>query len=146
MKLSPKQSTVCIATFSPWIGGKRLPINGNVEPLLDFFVPQCKKVVLIDQIYPGSDFVMPRIEVYGQKRKTVHRSSWFLYVLYPFLAFVNTKNPGETHVSYKIRDFFSVIDWGMKDHTIYDLYIGFSPINSLAGIVVKKIGKIKTVV
>ena len=48
-----KRSHVLIATFSPWKNGVRLPINGNLEPMRDYFVPRVKKVVLIDQVYPG---------------------------------------------------------------------------------------------
>lgn len=146
MKFLQNHSTVFIATFSPWVCGKRLPINGNLEPLLDFFVPKTKKTVLIDQVYPGSDTVMPRIEVYENGKQKITRSSALLYFLYPILKLINASNPGETHIFYKIRDFFSVIDWSMHDSTKFDLFIGLESINALAGIILKKIGKIKTVV
>ena len=68
-----KTTSVLIATFSPWQNGKRLPINGNVEPLIDFFTSRIKETVLIDQVYPGSDFVMPRVEVYFSKKQ---RNEW----------------------------------------------------------------------
>lgn len=139
-------SNILIATFSPWIDGKRLPINGNLEPLLDFFVPKLNKTVLIDQVYPGSDTVIPRIEVYERGIQKITHPSVLLHILYPFLKLINASNPGETHVLYKIRDFFSVLDWGLRDKTQIDLFIGLESINALAGIILKKIGKIKTVV
>lgn len=146
MKLSKDATSVLVATFSPWKKGKRLPINGNVEPLRDFFVPKVRRFTLIDQIYPGSDEIMPRIEVYEGKKQYFYRSSWWCYLLYPFLRIVNTKNSGETHISYKLRDFFSVVDWGMREAKPVDLFIGLESINGLAGIVLRGLGKVKKVI
>lgn len=146
MKLSRNYSNLLIATFSPWIDGKRLPINGNLEPLLDFFIPRTNKTVLIDQLYPGSDSVMPRIEIYDNGKQKISSSSKFLYFLYPMLKLINASNPGETHILYKIRDFFSVLDWGLHDKTKFDLFIGLESINALAGIILRRLGKIKTVI
>lgn len=138
-----KKKTVFIATFSPWKNGVRLPINGNLEPMLDFFVSKVKKVVLIDQVYPGSDFVMPRIEIYKNKKRAIYRSSWWMYTLYPFLKL--TSKPG-THIPFKLRDFLSVFDWFLKDPTKYDYFIGFEAINAIAGIFSRDSGRVKTVI
>lgn len=136
--------TVLIATFSPWKLGKRLPINGNVEPMLDFFTPKAKKTVLIDQPYTGSDSVMPRIEVYEKgKKPQLFSSGYLMYILYPFLKITNYEG---THVTFKLRDFFSVIDWTLREKNSIDIFIGFEAINALAGIMLKKLGKIKIVV
>lgn len=142
MKLIKESTTVLIATFSPWQNGKRLPINGNVEPLLDFFVPKTRTTVLIDQPYPGSDFVMPRVEVYEKgKGPQLRNVSKLIYVLFPFLKRIKSNG---THVVYKLRDFFSVFDCAIRNN--YDLFIGLEAINGLAGIIMKRLGKIKCVV
>lgn len=139
-----KKTKVLIATFSPWINGKRLSINGNLEPMLDFFLPKVRKTILIDQVYPGSDFVMPRIEIHESGRKTkVTSSSWWLYFLLPFLKLTNY---GGTHIPFKLRDFFSVIDCGFRYDKTYDYIIGFEAINALAGIILRKLGKAKIVI
>jgi len=138
-----KATNVLIATFSPWKNGKRLPINGNVEPLVDFFVNKVNKTVLIDQVYPGSDFVMPRVEVYSKKKKSIKKLSWWLYLLYPFLKITNT---GATHISFKLRDFFSVIDVGFNTEKSYDYFIGFEAINALAGVFLRRLGKVKKII
>ena len=139
-----KKTKVLIATFSPWQKGKRLSINGNLEPMLDFFVPKVRKIILIDQVYPGSDFVMSRIEVYENGRKTkVTSLSWWLYFLYPFLKLTNY---GGTHTPFKLRDFLSVIDQGIKNHEKFDFMIGFEAINAIAGIVLRKLGKVEAVI
>jgi len=144
MNLRTRQSTVLIATFSPWFKGKRLSTNGNVEPMLDFFVPKARKIVLIDQPYPGSDMLMPQIEVYenGSKKK-IGSSSKLLYILYPFLKAVNYD---ETHISFKVRDFLSVIGWSLKDRTTFDYFIGMEAINALAGIVLRRLGRVQKVI
>ncbi len=137
-----KSTKVLIATFAPWKQGKRLPINGNVEPMLEFFSPRTCKTVLIDQVYPGGSIVMPILEVYEQGRYVGKRkSSWWLYLLYPFLKSTNTDG---THVSFKLRDFFSVLDIGLRER--FDYFIGFEAINALGGILLKKLGRVKYVV
>jgi glycosyltransferase involved in cell wall biosynthesis len=143
MNLTP-DSTVLIATFSPWINGIRLPINGNVEPMIDFFTPRVRKTVLIDQVYPGSESVLPRIEVY-EKKKRIHTctSSWVVRMLEPILKMFNR---GGTHIVFKIRDFLSVLDWSLRDKELYDFFIGFESVNALAGILLRKLGKVSTVI
>ncbi|HSA83363.1 MAG TPA: glycosyltransferase [Patescibacteria group bacterium] len=138
-----QNTTVLIATFSPWKNGKRLPINGNVEPMIDFFTTRVKKTVLIDQVYPGSDFVMPPVEYYEKKKQTIKKLSWWVYCLYPFLKLTNT---GATHISFKLRDFLSVLDVGMQTNKPYDYFIGLEAINALAGVLLKKLGKVKKVI
>src|SRR6185369_4923209 len=143
MKSPTKNSTILLATFSPWKNGLRLPINGNVEPLLDFFVPKVRKTVLIDQVYPGSDFVMPQVEVYVNKKRTIKKLSRWVYVLYPFLTLTNT---GATHVTFKLRDFLSVLDVGSQTSKPYDYFIGLEAINALAGVILRKCKKVKKVI
>ncbi len=143
MKNLSTKTTVLIATFSPWKKGKRMPINGNVEPMIDFFTPRVAKTVLIDQVYPGSDFVMPIVEIYNKKKKTIKKVSWWVYILYPFLKLSNTD---ATHISFKLRDFFSVLNIGLETNIPYNFFIGFEAINALAGVFLKKLGKIKTVI
>ncbi len=139
-----RDTNVLIATFSPWIAGKRLPTNGSVEPLINFFAPKVKKMVLIDQPYPGSDFIMPRIEVYhNQEKMKLFNSSWWLNLLLPLLKLVN--KPG-THITFKLRDFLSVIDLGTRDKTKFDYFIGLESINALAGIFLRKMELVKKVI
>lgn len=143
-KILGKNTAVLIATFSPWISSKRLPTNGSVEPMIDYFRPRTGKTVLIDQIYPGCQAVMPRIEVYEKnKRVKIMRSSKWLYLLYPLLQMTNT--PG-THIPFKLRDFFSVVDWCTRDNTRFDYFIGFECINAFAGILMRELGFIKRVI
>lgn len=133
-----------IATFSPWKDGVRLPINGNVEPMLDYFVPRADTVTLVDQVYPGSDTVRPRIERYVHgKAERVETMRVGALLLYPFLLASN--RPG-THVSFKVRDFISVVEEGVRMKKAADLFIGFEAINALAGVFLRSIGKVKTVV
>lgn len=141
----PGNFSVLFATFSVWHDHTRLPINGSLDPLRDFLVPRIKKLVIIDQLHPGSEDVMPKIEVYTHHNMkfTPYHSSWYIYVLKPILELVNTSG---THVSFKIRDFLSVIDWSFRDNTRFDYFIGLESINVLAGILLRNLGRIKTVI
>lgn len=137
------KSKVLFATFSPWVGGIRMPTNGSLEPLRDFLLPRIFELVLIDQPFPGSDFVLPRIEIYRSRKMTAGKNSFWMSLLSPLLRAQNTSG---TRVSFKVRDFFSVLDQGFRNKGSFDFFIGLESINTLAGIVLKKLGRVKCVV
>src|SRR3989344_454729 len=138
-----KKSKVLVATFSPWSGGKRSPTNGMVKSFVWYFTKHAGQLDLIDQPHPGSDILLPRIELHRDKKMTLAKSSVFVNWLNPFLS---AQNVSGTRISFKLRDFLSVIDWGVRSGKKYDLFIGFESINSLAGVVLKKFGKVDAVV
>lgn len=144
--LTPK-SSVLFVTFSRWDGNVRTPTNGSLDPLRDFLVPKIKKVVIIDQPHPSGDNVMPFIEEFknGDKKFKPHKPSWWMYFLKPWLDTPHT-NPHGTYVRFKIRDFLSVIDWGIRDKTKFDYCICLESINTAAAILLRKMGKVKKVV
>ncbi len=53
---------------------------------------------------------------------------------------------GLTRISHKLRDFFSVIFIGLTQKDKYELFIGLEAVNAIAGIILRKIGKVETVV
>ncbi|MFC1646672.1 glycosyltransferase [Patescibacteria group bacterium] len=141
-----KNSTILFVTFSPWVKGKRLPINGSLEPLRDFLVPRTRKLVLVDQAYPGSDRVLYRIEEYSTDEKYVYKikkPSILSALLVPFLKLSN--QPG-TRIIFKIRDYFSVLDVCLRLGNKFDYFIGLECINTMAAIFMKRIGRVKKVV
>lgn len=140
-----KDTSVLFATFSLWIKGKRMPTNGSVEPLRDFLVPRIKKLVLIDQLVPSSEDVLHKIEVYYHKthKSIPYKPSWWFLFLKPILYLRNTNG---THISFKIRDFLSIIDWTLRDNTRFDYFIGLESINTLAGIILRRLGRVKKVI
>lgn len=142
--MAKKISSILFATFSVRTNSERTATNGMIEPLSLFFAPKAKKFVLIEQPHPGSDSVIPFLEVY-QHNKLIKRSRNFItsYLLYPFLKFINTP---ETSVIFKIRDFFSVLEYVLLEGKKYDLFIGLESINALAGIVLRKLRKVRRVV
>lgn len=139
-----KKSNVLVATFSPWKDGKRSPTNGMILPFIDYFSKRVGHFVLVDQPHPGSDTVIPFIEIYENKKlKKIKRSSFFVSWLYPFLSFGNA---AKTSIVFKLRDFLSVIDFVLGDGKKYNLLIGFESINTLVGILLRKVGRVDTVV
>ena len=139
-----KNSKILVATFSPWKKGKRSPTNGMVEPFVRYFSKKYDDFTLIDQPHPGSDVLMPRIEIYKKgKLKKITTSSFLLNWLKPILSLTNVH---QTQISFKFRDFLSVIDCAIQNKNVFDLFIGFESVNALAGIVLKKLGKVKNVV
>lgn len=138
-------SSVLFATFSRWENNKRTPTNGSLDSLRDFLVPKVKKLVIIDQPHPVSEGVIPLIEEFknGSFKFTPHNPSWYIYLLKPILEMSNSV---DTQIRFKIRDFLSVIDWSFRDKTKFDYFIGLESINVLAGIFLRKIGRVRKVV
>jgi len=141
----PPNSSVLFVTFSKWSNKKRLPTNGSIEPLRDFLLPKVKKLVIIDQLHPGSEDVMPKIEEYINHRKNFasYNSSWFIYLLKPLL---NAFNVSSTQPIFKVRDFLSVIDWSFRDSTVFDYCICLESINTFAAILLRKLGRVRRVI
>lgn len=138
-----KYSTIFIATFSPWRNGHRISTNGMIEPLLYYFLPRFRKVWLLDQPYPGSNRYFPIVEQYTNNklvRKT--RTKWVTSLLMPWIALVN--KPG-THIVFKIRDLLSTLETGIKVQEPFDIFVGMESINAIAGIILRRFGKVKKV-
>lgn len=126
------------------MNGQRTATNGMIEPTTSFFPSRVKKFALLEQPHPGSNSVVPYLEVYEGKKHT--KCSWvFLtsFLLYPFLKLVNTQ---ATSPIFKVRDFLSVVEFVLLKSEKFDLFIGLEAVNAIAGITLKKLGIIETVV
>jgi len=133
--------SIYIATFSPWKNNKRSSTNGMIEPLLYYFLPRFKRVWLLDQPYPGSDRYLPTIENYIKgKHASTHKQ---FFSMLPFLPWLSVTNHPGTHLSFKIRDFVSVIAAGIFTDKPFDIFVGLESVNALAGVILKKLGKVK---
>lgn len=140
-----KNSSVLFATFAVYIKGERLPSNGMIEPIPSFFLPKIKQLTLIIQPHPGSDRINPIVEVYEKTvkaKETTISSFWYL----PLYLLCKIQNNDNTHVSFKLRDFLSVLYCGFALGKKHDLFIGFESINALAGIILRKLGRVKMVI
>lgn len=142
-----KKLRILFATFSPYRNGKRESTNGNVEPMVDFFGPRVSNFTLLDQPHTGSDEVIPRVEVYesGKQKKQYIVISWYLRPLYWILRHLPVTDD-DTNLLFKIRDILSVFIVRHREGLVYDVCIGFESVNTLAGIILRNIGLVKTVV
>lgn len=137
--------SVLLATFSTYKDSKRT-LTGNLLPLLNFFVPRSQRVVLIDQPHPMSTELKVVVEEYeDQKLKHKYFLDSVFYQLLDWWCQLENKSD-ETKISFKIRDFLSVLYLGSKEKEKISLLIGLESINALAGILLKKLGKVETVV
>ncbi|OGH18880.1 MAG: hypothetical protein A3F31_04875 [Candidatus Levybacteria bacterium RIFCSPHIGHO2_12_FULL_38_12] len=134
---------ILIATFSIRENNKRTSINGMIEPLLSFFLPQAHIVDLIDGFHPGSSNVISTIEQYTNGKLKRKNTLFVSILLRPFLSLFNQN---ATQIPFKIRDLLAVIEWGFRSNKTYDLFIGLESIYTLSGIFLKKLGLVKTVV
>ncbi|MCL4418655.1 MAG: glycosyltransferase [Patescibacteria group bacterium] len=136
-------NSLVISTFSAWRKGLRTPTNGMIEPLLSFFGPRCNEIILIDCPHPGSDDIVPKIEVYKKGKLISQKKSFFLF---PPTWILKKFNTLKTQPTFKIRDFVVVSQVLAFKKNKVDLYIGLESIFTLVGIVFKKLGKVKRVV
>lgn len=140
-----KNSSVFFATFAVYINGKRLPANGMIDPILSFFLPKVKHFTLLIQPHPSSDRINPIIEMYEKNSKVSETIiSPFLYL--PLYLLCKVQNSDNTHVSFKLRDLLSVLFIGIFIRKNHDIFIGLESINALAGVILKKLGRVHTVI
>lgn len=140
-----KKSSVLFATFAVYINGGRLPSNGMIEPILSFFLPKVKDFTLLIQPHPGSDRISPILEVYKENRKVKEMVIPPIFY-FPLYFLCKLQNNDDTHASFKLRDFLSVLFIGFTTPGQNDFFIGLDSINAIAGMILKKFGKVKTVV
>lgn len=136
-------NSLFIATFSAWKNGRRTPTNGMIEPLLSFFAFKCRDITLVDCPHPGSDDILPKIEIY-RNGKMIKKTP--PHILFPPLFVLKKFNTLKTQPTFKIRDFATTTQVLLFKKEKVDLFIGLESIFTLAGIMLKKLGKVKTVV
>lgn len=139
-----KFKSIVIATFSAWSKGQRTPTNGMIEPLLSFFGKRSEEIILIDCPHPGSsDDVIPKIETY-KNNKLVKQTK--PAILIPPLFVLNRFNTLKTQPTFKTRDFTTIFQVLAGKKTKTDIFIGLESINTIVGIIFKKLGRVQTVV
>lgn len=139
-----KNTKVFFTTFSRYEKGVRLPTNGMVEPMLYYFLPKVKTFVMLDQPHPVSDTINPFVEIYHEgKLQNKFRIPAIMYLPVYLLCRIEK---GITRISYKMRDFISVLIVGLSVKEKFDLFVGLEGINVLAGLVLRSFGKVKIVV
>lgn len=142
-----KSSSLLFATFSPYFEGKRDPKNGNVEAFISFFSKRISKFVIIDQPHTGSDIVESIIEEYkdGKFKKKYSLNNFFYKPFYFLLKSFKTTDD-DTSIFYKLRDIVSVIHVGLSSKMKFEYFVGLESANALAGIILRKMGRVEKVI
>lgn len=139
-------SSLLFATFSPYIGSKRDPKNGNIDPFVSFFSKKIRRFVLLDQPHIGSSFVEPIVEDYlnGKLKKKYKLKNKFYEPFYKLLRIINPEDG--TNIIFKIRDLVSVVHVGLASKEKLDYFVGLESINTFGGIILRKLGKVDKVI
>lgn len=139
-----KLKSVYISTFAPWWEkDKHSSTNGMIEPLLYYFLPRVSRVRLLEQPYPGSTRVIPFYYQYqNEKLEQTQKTLISTFFIYPILLLFNRSG---THLIFKLRDLLSTIEAGLRLNSKYDTFIGLEFVNTLAGLFLRKIGKVGVV-
>lgn len=140
-----KNTTVLFATFAVYVNRKALAANGMIEPMLSFFLPKVHTFTLLTQPHPSSDRISPIIKEYkgnSQEKEWTISPLWYL----PLYLICKIQNNDNTHLSFKLRDFFSVLYCGFIVRNKYDLFIGLECVNASAGILLRSLGRVGRVI
>ncbi len=134
---------IFIATFSHWEKGKRTSISGMIEPQLSFFLPKKITIDLLDGPHPGSSNVSTVIEHYKNGSLQSTSTSVISLMLSPLLW---AQNKNATQMIFKLRDFTATLEWGFRAKKRYDIFIGLESIYTIAGIILRSLGIVNSVV
>lgn len=139
-----KTSSIYISTFAPWWEKqKHAATNGMIEPLLYYFSTRIQNIRLLEQPYPGSTRIIPFYYDFVKSKRKKSKFTYFSTIfIYPVLYLTNKSG---THIPFKIRDFFSTLEAGIRTNKKYDIFVGLESVNTLAGLVLKRLGKVETV-
>ncbi len=137
--------SIFFATFSLYKHGNRMAVNGMITQMLWYFLPKTSRFLLLDQPCPESDPLHPVVELYTNGKLSRRGIISPLFYL-PLYVLCQMQNTDKTHVSFKLRDLFSVFHAGFWTREPYDVFIGMEAINTMAGLLLKKLGKVKRVV
>lgn len=113
-----------------------------IEPLVGYLEEKGATTDLIDGIHPGSTSVKTLYERYPGG-PTGTKTSWISTLLAPILW---VQNSNATQLSFKLRDFLSVLEWEVRSGKRYDLFVGLESVYTIAGIFLKRLRRVKTVV
>src|SRR5205807_2167134 len=92
-----------------------------------------------------SDRINPIIEEY-QEKKIYKKWTLSKFFYFPLYLLCQWQNDHKTHISFKLRDIFSVLFVGFSSKSNYDYFIGLESINTLSGIILRRFGKVKKVI
>ncbi len=65
---------------------------------------------------------------------------------FPLYFLCKIQNVDSTHISFKLRDLLSVLYVSFSRREKYDIFIGLESINALAGLMLKRLGRVQTVI
>lgn len=146
MKSNLSNHSFLIAFYSQKADGERLPLS-PAQPLLDYLLnKKVKHISFIDQPVAFSELRHECCcEVYDNSKlfKICKFPRIFSFI---FNISEKRKKKGGTFFRLKIRDIISVIYFSFINMCKYDYFIGSESINTLAGILLRKIRIVKYVI
>lgn len=102
-----------------------------LEIFRDFTSPKCRNYSIIDHPLHPLKGTESKFIIYN--KKTVHQKRIF------------SRIPGPYTVNF-IKDFFLTIWWGLSAGVVYDVGIGANNLNTLALLVLRKLGRVRKVI
>lgn len=138
--------SILISTYTFIYSDIRTNNSGPVIPMLNFFKDNAKKMYLIEQPLPGSDFLDVQLTKIIDGREVSKAKKNFFFSTYTYRL-----NSEKTYPILKLRDIFSNFYFIIKNYNEIkkdkiDLFIGVECVNAIFGIILKKLGIVNKVV
>lgn len=135
------EKKVFIASYTHIANGVYTTIGGPALAIKDYLKNKVKILTCIWQPLPISDTLSVVAEIYEDNKLV---KAWRLPVInWPF---GRKKAISFIYVALKIRDIFSVPYFVLRSNCRYDYFIGIEALNALAGVFLRKIGFVKSVI
>ena len=137
--------TVLLSTYINTVSNETYMLFGPIENFVGYLCRKFSSVYIISQPMPGEDDLTVTLSIYRNgKLLRIKKMAKFLQLL----CWVNPRKvtSSQTVIRLKIRDFISnfyFINFCISGKL--DLFIGVESINSLAAVILKKFGCIRTV-
>lgn len=146
LNLHNSDFSLLIASSTSRFNGKRTLQSTSVQPMLDYFGDKVNRIALLDQPVAYSDNFVPRMEIY--ERDVLTKQKPVLPIIFRPLCWVSRRRQERAGTIFrlKVRDLISVFYFALKEHRRYHLFIGLESINALCGIVLRKLGRVDSVV
>jgi len=139
-----RNASFLIAFYSQKLKGEKTSIS-PAGPLIDYLIKKgANFICFIDQPVALSEKThLCSLEIYGKEGAKKLTSNFFS--LFNRIS-PKRKKKGGTFFRLKIRDFFSVLYFGLILRKKFDFFIGSESINTLAGIILKRLKVVKFVI
>jgi glycosyltransferase involved in cell wall biosynthesis len=135
------EKKVIIASYTHIVKGEYTTIGGPALAIKDYLKSRVKCLVCVWQPVPISDTLSAIEEVFENGKEI--RKRRFYIINWPF---GREKEISFIYVALKLRDILATFYFALKANERFDIFIGVESLNALIGVLLRRLGVVKTVI